>query len=129
MFLIHYPFLFLKWYYIESSKKIFLITKNFLHFGVSYFSLPLLIKTFFAPWRGYYEEYARGFNIKNFFSAWSTNTISRTFGAVIRFFLIILFVITEVVFLVGGILMWFFWLFLPFLIILVFYQSWIYLIY
>lgn len=128
MFLIHsYPGLFLRWHYFEMPKKMLKVTGNFLRFGVSFYSVPLMMKTFFSPWRGYYKSYGRGFHFKKFFHALGANCISRTLGAIVRFFLLIFFVITEIFFAVTGIALLILWVFLPLLTAFVFYQGFVYI--
>jgi len=42
---------FFGWYYTDGLRALFRITKDILRFIVRYFSLALLLRTFFAPWR------------------------------------------------------------------------------
>src|ERR1035437_9685989 len=63
MKLILLPFLILKFWYLEAPLNIlrFFASLNKSFFGV--FSLPLMIKTFFKPWKNEYREGLVGFSI------------------------------------------------------------------
>ena len=58
-----FPFIFLKFWYLEAPKNIlrFFASLNKAFFGV--FSLPLMLKTFFRPWKNEYREGLIGFSI------------------------------------------------------------------
>lgn len=68
-----------------------------------YFSLPLLIKTLFSPWKRLLDEDdSPGFNITRFFEALMYNAISRTIGAIVRFFLFWAGLLVLVIIFFGG---------------------------
>jgi len=75
-------FLWIGWYYFEMSNNLLDAWKNFLLFNLNYFSIPLLLKTFFSPWRRYKWTYSRGFDIKQYFETFISNLISRILGAI-----------------------------------------------
>jgi hypothetical protein len=58
-----FPFIFLKFWYLEAPVNIlrFFASLNKAYFGV--FSLPLMFKTFFKPWKNEYREGLVGFSI------------------------------------------------------------------
>ena len=62
----------IRWQYVESPRALKHIIKNFLHFNLSFFSISLLLKTLFYPWRKYHESYGRGFDLKKFLDRKST---------------------------------------------------------
>lgn len=106
--------LFIKWYFLEHPKFILRVWMNFLKFNMDFFSIPLLLKTFFSYWHGYrwvYQE--RGIDIWKFLEVKISNLISRVLGALIRSVVIIFGLIFEfVIFFVGaGILL--FWILAP----------------
>ena len=105
------------WQYIESPRTLLRVWKNFLIFNLSFFSIPLLLRTLFAPWRKYHESYGRGFDIKRFFSALTFNSISRFLGALVRSCLIFIGLLIEIFLMVLGGLLLIGWLFLPFLLL------------
>jgi hypothetical protein len=63
MNLILLPFLILKFWYLEAPVNIlrFFASLNKAFFGV--FSLPLMVKTFFRPWKNEYRQGLVGFSI------------------------------------------------------------------
>jgi hypothetical protein len=58
-----FPFVFLRFWYLEAPSNIlrFFASLNKAFFGV--FSLPLMLKTFFRPWKNEYRQGLVGFSI------------------------------------------------------------------
>lgn len=110
-------FQYIIWQFLESPKNVLVGWKNFLKFGLNYFSLPLLLKTLFSPWRRYSWSYGRGFDIKRYLEVFFSNLISRILGAIVRIFLIISGILFEVFILFAGLIVFLAWLVLPFLLI------------
>lgn len=108
---------FLEWYFIDQSLLIFKAWINYLRFNFEYFSIPLLLKTFFSPWRRYIWSYGRGFNFKRYLDAFVSNAIFRGLGAILRFFLIVIGIILEAFVFLAGIIVLALWFFSPFIII------------
>jgi hypothetical protein len=107
---------YLKWHYFDASRDILKAWGNFLWFNLNYFSVLLLLKTFFAPWRRITWEYGRGFDIGRYLFIFGSNLISRILGAIMRSFLIGVGIFTEVVLLFLGMALLIIWLVLPVLI-------------
>lgn len=97
------------WYFWEAPRDILKITGNFVRFGINFFSISLLLKTLFAPWRQYVWHYPRGFDFKAYASVFFSNLISRLIGAMARITLIVIGLITELIMLVIGLLLFFLW--------------------
>lgn len=111
-----------RWHFFEQPKLFLKIIKNLAFFGIDYFSLPLLLKTLFAPWRRYTWTYPKGLDIGKIFETFISNLISRIIGMVMRLFLIFFGIIFEIVVLFGGGIFVFCWFFSPLIIIfLIFY--------
>ena len=110
-------FLWVFWQFFEMPGNIFKAWRNFLRFNLNYFSIPLLLKTFFSPWRKYRWSYGKGFDIGRFFSVFFSNLIFRLFGAILRSFLIIIGFLTEFFIIFSGIIIFFSWLALPAILI------------
>lgn len=91
--------------------------KNILLFGLEYFSLPLLLKTLFSPWRRIQWSSGKGFSIGNFVQTAISNLISRILGALVRSFLIAAGIVAEGVLFIGAFLSLAAWFLLPFGII------------
>lgn len=111
------------WHLIEAPKEMFRIWRNFLRFNLEYFSIVLLLKTLFYPWRRYKMSYGRGFNIGRFLESLFSNLIFRALGAIIRSILIFLGLLTQVFIIFIGITIFIFWLFLPLFLILGLYYG------
>ncbi len=106
------------WYFIEMPKNILHSWKDIFRFYLNYFSIPLLLKTLFAPWRHNLLLYPKGFDIGKYFEIFISNLISRTIGAILRFFLILIGFFVEILIILAGVIMLFVWFVLPFCLIL-----------
>lgn len=109
---------FLVWHFWEAPKGILKAFKNFLVFNFNYFSIGLLAKTLFSHWRRYRESYGKGLNIKRYFEAFTTNMISRILGAIVRIVTILVGLTVELFILIGGVIVFLTWIFLPVLLLL-----------
>ena len=109
---------YLIWHFFDVPKEIVKAWKNYLVFNLRYFSIFLLLKTFFSHWRKYKWSYGRGLDLKRYFEAFFSNLISRTLGSIIRSFLIVLSLIIEIFIFQAGIIVLLFWLGLPAFLIL-----------
>ncbi len=106
---------FLIWYFWEAPRGIIKACFNFLRFGVRFFSIPFAFKTFFAPWRGYLWSFGRGFDPARYLEVLFSNLVTRLLGAAMRTMLILFGTLTEITFLLGGIVALLGWFLLPFL--------------
>ena len=103
-------FQFLVWYFWDMPKEILLAWRNYLAFNLEFFSVGLLLKTWFAPWHQYKWDYGRGFDLGRFLEVFFSNMITRVLGAFMRSVLIIVGLVAEVfIFLIGLIIVagWF----------------------
>lgn len=116
-------FQYLSWQFLEVPANILRAWRNFLKFNLNYFSIPLLFKSFFSPWRRYSVPYGRGFDIRRFFETLISNLIFRFLGMIMRSFLIIIGLLVEVFIIFGGLTIFFGWLILPILLILGIYHG------
>lgn len=107
----------LGWYFIDQTGFILKAWRNFLKFNLNYFSIPLLLRTLFTPWRKYQWSYGRGFDIKRYLEAFFSNLISRTLGAIVRGVLILIGILIEIFIIFGGAAILIAWLLLPILLI------------
>jgi len=103
---------YLRFHFIEAPKRILRLWSNFLVFFYYFFSVRLLIFTFFAPWKRIYQVKASaGFFLTEWFNRLTYNLISSSIGAFIRFWALVFWLIAEIfVVFLGGILffLWFF---------------------
>ena len=106
------------WHFFETPIEILKAWRNFLLFNLNYFSIVLLLKTFFSPWRRYKVFYGRGFDVGRFFEAFFSNLIFRILGAVVRSILIFFGLLVQIFIIFAGAIILISWLLLPaFLII------------
>ena len=106
------------WQFFEVPKFILGAWKNFLKFGLNYFSTPLLLKTLFSPWRRYKYSYPRGFDFWLYFETAFSNLIFRTLGLIFRSFLIVVGVFFELFIFIAGLIIFLGWFLLPLFLLL-----------
>jgi hypothetical protein len=104
------------WQFYEMPKFLFSVWRNYLFFGLDYFSISLLLKTLFSPWRKYNWVYPKNFDIKEFFNTLISNAVSRILGAICRIVLIIVGAVAQFFIFVIGIIVILSWLLIPFII-------------
>ena len=105
------------WHFYEMLVFLFGVWKNYILFALNYFSLPILLKSFFAPWRRYKWVYPKGINISEFFSTLISNTFSRILGAMMRTVLIVVGIIFQIFVLLAGVIIILAWVLSPFIVI------------
>jgi len=105
------------WHFYEMPKFLLKVYKNYILFALNYFSLPILLKSFFAPWRKYRWNYPKGFDIGEFFSTLISNAFSRVLGAIMRIVLIIVGAAFQVFVIFTGLIIFLLWIFIPFIVI------------
>ena len=108
---------FWRWYYGEALKNVLTAWRNFIIFALNYFSIPLLFKTLFAPWRRDITKRPHGLDLKKFFEYLAFNTISRGVGFVVRFFTILAGIIYLILTIIIGGIFFILWIILPLLIL------------
>src|SRR3989338_6455076 len=104
---------YVKWHYLDASRDILKGWGNILWFNLNYFSVPLLVQTFFAPWRRIVWDYGRGFDLGRYLFTFASNLISRILGSIMRSFLIITGLTAQLTLLFIGSCLFLFWLALP----------------
>jgi hypothetical protein len=109
---------YIKWHFLDAPKQILEGLKNIIWFGWNYFSIGLLLRTLFAPWRRIQWSQEKGFHPGSFLYTLASNLISRILGAIVRSFLIFIGLAVEVYLIVYAVFMLLFWLALIPIIIL-----------
>lgn len=104
------------WHYTQALSGTVRLWLNALWFVQHFFSLPLLAKTLFSPWRRLNETYQGGLNFENIASLIIVNTLMRLVGAVIRLFVIAIGLIAFITAFLGGIVFFVIWLLAPIVI-------------
>jgi len=110
-------FQYFQWHFFDSAKNVLIAWRNFIFFNLNYFSIPLLLKTLFSPWRRYRWAYPRGFSFGKYFEVFVSNLFSRIMGAIIRVVLIVFGLLVEIFIIFGGAIVFLVWILLPFLLI------------
>ena len=106
------------WHFYDVPKEIIRGWKNFLYFSINYFSLPLLLRTFFCHWRKYYYSYGKSLDFSRYLEAFLFNVIlSRGVGILLRTIFIITALIIIILILLLGFLILITWILLPFVLV------------
>lgn len=108
----------LQWHFYEMPRVLFSVWKDYLWFGLNFFSIPILLSTLFAPWRRYQWRYPKGFNVGEFFSSLVSNIFSRFIGAWIRVFLVLFGIVVQMLIFFVGVSIIMLWMLIPLIVIL-----------
>lgn len=84
------------WHYLYAPRQILKIGRNYLLFFYHWFSVGVLIRTFFAPWKRQTIKRGPGFSFSDFFNVLSFNLISSTIGAIVRSMVLIWWLLAEI---------------------------------
>lgn len=107
---------FWKWYYGEATKNVLRAWKNYVVFVTNYFSIPLLLRTLFAPWRRDITRKPRGLDFKKLFEYFAFNTISRGLGFLVRIVTIFAGIASLIFTVIFGLIFFLSWVLLPFIL-------------
>jgi hypothetical protein len=110
------------WQIILTPKKLILIIKDFIIFGIDFFSIKETLRTLFSPWRRSTCDYGRGFDFQRYFEAFSSNLIARILGFIMRLFLLFFFALYETIVLIVGPIVLLVFLLYPFLAIFILFK-------
>ncbi|MBI1985055.1 MAG: hypothetical protein HYS60_03070 [Candidatus Wildermuthbacteria bacterium] len=102
-----------QWHFIIMPLEILKGWKNIFLFAVNYFSLPLLLKTLFSPWRRITWQGAKGFDFSAFFENLAGNFMSRILGFLIRLAIVAAGLLGLSIVILGGIGAFLSWIALP----------------
>lgn len=108
---------YLLWHYTKAFHEIFHVWKNFFWFTINFFSLPQLIRSFFAPWKRMTEERGNTFNFEDLASFVIIGLISRIIGVILRATIILSGTFVLLLLCLGLIITYTFWIFAPLCII------------
>jgi len=101
------------WQFIEVPKKIVKVFANLIWFGYNFFSVEYCLKTLFNPWRKIAWSYNKGFCLKDHIETFTSNIVSRVMGFLMRVFIVLAWIIYELIIIVLGIALMVFWILLP----------------
>lgn len=114
---------YLEWYFLDRTLKILRGWKNTIVSYFNYFSISILIKTLFSPWKGISSGYGRGLDLNRWIEAFVLNSMSRIIGVITRVIFLIVAVIAEFFIIVGGFLVLIIWLAAPLLFFISIYYG------
>lgn len=103
------------WQFVEMPNFLFAVWKNYFLFAVNYFSAPVLLKTFFSPWKKYNWQYPKNFDISLYAQTFVSNTFSRFLGALMRIALLIIGAFFQAFVAVAGFFVLLAWTMIPFI--------------
>ena len=107
------------WHYTRAFKDIFTIWRDLTYFVFHFFSIPILLRTFFAPWKRIEaQRETAGLDLKDYFSTKLVNLILRLVGAFLRTVLIAIGLMCTGTIVVLGLGFLVVWPFLPFIIVM-----------
>jgi hypothetical protein len=118
MFLITIFTDYIRWHYGQALHEYIRIIRTGRDFIIYFFSVPLLLKTLFSPFKRIEEKPMRGFNIEDWVGRIIINVISRVIGFFIRATLIFSGILIFFIFMIISIFGFAFWLASPFIILL-----------
>ncbi len=109
-----------KWHYTEGLIDLARNWKSFIAFVLHFFSLGLLVRTWFAPFGRLDEEYKKGLDAEAFFETLVANTLMRVVGFVLRTFVIVMGLFSLLMVVALGPVVFVLWTFAPFIIVSLF---------
>jgi len=126
-----FPLIFFKylvWHYGKALLEFTAIYKNLINFVYNFFSIPILLRSFFAPWRRLGEEYPKDvLKIEEMASVLVINFLMRLVGIVMRTVLIVVGLVTLLLMIILYPVLVIFWLLLPLIVVLLFITGLIFL--
>lgn len=111
---------YLNWHFFIVPKKIYQGWNNFLYFTLNYFSVEILLRTYFFPWHRYYFPYGKEWDLVKYLESLVGNITSIIIGIVFRTFLIIVGILVSIFVFLVGLLVLVGWFFLPVFLIFIF---------
>ena len=108
---------YLLWHYSRAFLEIFHVWLNLIWFVVHFFSLPQLILSWFSPWRRMVEGRGNKWNIEDLAGFIIIGLISRIIGFILRTVVITIGLVSLLITIIGGFLVYAFWAAAPVVII------------
>jgi hypothetical protein len=105
------------WHYSRAYREVFSVWLNLMWFVIHFFSIPLLLRSWFAPFKRMTEERKRGLNFEDLVGYIVINLMSRIVGAILRLFLIVMGLLLLGVLVIAGLTVHVLWVFLPLLLV------------
>ncbi len=119
MLLLELPAAYFIWHYTTALQQLYTVWTNFVWYVIHLFSIPLLLRTLFSPWKRIVEPLRRQ-DLEEIFATIVFNIISRIVGFCIRIPIIALGCVTVAGMAVGLVFLYIVWLTLPVILLLLF---------
>ena len=107
---------YLMWHYTSAIKDFLKVSGNFVWFFYHFFSIPVLVETFFSPFKRMGEQYKKGFDIGAFLGTFVVNTLMRIVGVISRTLVIGVGIVTIILVVTLSLALFGVWLILPALV-------------
>jgi len=112
---------YLIWHYGRAIADLTHIYGNLIRFTFNFFSLTILLRSYFSPWRRMGESYPeRSMEITAYLSVFTVNMIMRCVGIFMRTIIIIIGLMATILVIVSYPLILLTWLILPLLVVFFF---------
>lgn len=108
---------YLLWHYTRAFMELFHVWFNFIWFVVHFFSIPQLMRSWFAPWKRMVEGRGEKWNLEDLAGFIIIGLISRIIGFIMRTVVIAIGLVSLFIVVVGGFLVYAFWIAAPIVII------------
>jgi hypothetical protein len=112
--ILHHYFI---WHYTVAFREILHVWKNFFWFTFHFFSISLLFRSLFAPWKRMTETRSGTFNLEDLAGVLIINLLSRLIGFLLRSLVIIIGLCVLSILLIGLICLYCFWVTAPLILI------------
>lgn len=106
------------WHYTRAWWQMWGVWRNFLWMVIHFFSIPQLSRSLFAPYKRITEGRGDKFSLEDLATYVIVNLISRTIGAIVRVFIILIGLVSLALTVAGGFVTYLFWMVAPFMVIL-----------
>ncbi len=108
---------YLLWHYGRALTDFLEVWRNLFWFVGRFFSVGVLTRTLFAPWRRLSETYSgHGFDLEAIGGALIINVLMRIVGLVVRAITLLIALVVFLLLIFVGVIGFFVWLFLPIVI-------------
>lgn len=104
------------WWYSSGFLRLLKYLKAFIIILADNFSVRILVRTFFQPWKRDVSS-TKGLSLDRKFQIWMWNLISRAFGMVIKSFTFLIFLVIFIILLVIELFLIIAWLLYPLIVI------------
>lgn len=110
----------IRWYYSTALRNLFKIWRDFVWFFYHFFSIGVLFRTLFSPWRRLDEGYKKGLELEAWFETFIVNSLMRVVGAMMRMLFIIIGLVALILITISIVPLILAWIIFPFVLLALF---------